>query len=44
MKKQSKNRSVKESDFIERHPRFPLVISIIALLVAIIKPILEKMI
>lgn len=44
MKKQNENRSVKESDFIERHPRFLLVISIITLLVAIIKPILEKMI
>lgn len=30
--------------FMDKHPWFPLIISIIALLVAIIKPIVEKMI
>jgi hypothetical protein len=30
--------------FRERHPNLPLVIAVIALVVSIVKPILEKMI
>lgn len=44
MKELKQKRPTKQGDFKDRHPYLPLVISIIALIIAIMKPVVEKMI